>query len=106
MCIAVNTDFGQFHQFCFSSMFIYHLHKFSSHLKTYTPILVSQIFGRRFRYIISEIKNNRDFREPFELFHRDRYSGYASCQAVDTIRHFSFREYKSARFIGYDTLDL
>ena len=69
MRIAINADFRQLNQHCITSVSVDCLDELTGHLKTYTLVLIAEILGGCFGNIITEIKNNRDFREPFELLH-------------------------------------
>ena len=50
----------------------------AGHLKADAPIFITEILGGCFGNVISEIKNNRNFRESFELLHRNSYPSYTA----------------------------
>lgn len=52
-------------------MSIDRFHELAGHLEPHAPVLIAEILGRRFGNIVAEIEDDRDFREPLELFRRN-----------------------------------
>ena len=81
-------------------MTVHGFHELASHLKTDTPILVTQILRRSFRNIISKVKHNRNLCQSLELLHWHRHSRRTTCQSINTLRYFVFRKDKTSWLIS------
>ena len=81
-------------------------YKFTSHLKTYTPVLITQFFRGCFRNIVSKIHDYRDLSQFHKLLQGYRYSLHSTGESFNRGRNLTFREYISARFIRNNALNL